>query len=458
MAVRRPYQKSGNSSPWIVVIVVLALIAGVIGLAYMDQRGETPPAPETVETPPKPSPRPAPPEPFEPVYEPAFGLEAYPTEHFLLYSGAPEPLKADVAMRLEALHADLQREMAAVFTPSVGRAKAFFIGDQDLFVEAGGEPHAPGVFRVLVDQNDNPVDSVGPRLLLRHSGDSIYLEITSLMQHEGWHQFNWHHVRKWAPIWWDEGTGHHYQYSVWTGDYTIHGGIHSSVMQLFQQSAPSFISLRDLLTIDDANWRAWQGQVGFWPPYMESWSLIHFLKYVKGGAYEPLLAAYTADLAASRDASASAEAIIALEVEWLAWLSSLQPTSTHGKFFEAITAMLAGHLARCHINGQDFRTMADFLAAADAGELRLGPIGSETWLPASVMGECKRYMQMYGEGYAANGYGPFELAIEIVNDVPTARVRLRGIGMDLHGVATISAGKVTGVTVTGLATIQDAMR
>jgi hypothetical protein len=450
------------------VVVVVVAVAALGGLAlYLSSRGDESPA-QTTETPRPPEPTPAqppvppipsqPPTPLEPVYEPAFGLQPHASEHYVLYSSAPEALKADVTMRLEALHAELQREMADVFAPYDDKAKAFFIGDPDLFVEAGGEPHAPGVFRVLVDQDGNPVDGVGPRLVLRNSGNAIYLEITSLMQHEGWHQFNWHHVRQWAPIWLDEGLGHHYQYSVWTGDTMIHGGIHGSVMQLLLQSAPSFISLRDLLTLDDANWRAWQEQAGFWPPYMESWSLIHFLKYVNGGAHEPLLRAYLADVAAGRDTTASAEAIMAMENDWLQWLGSLQPTNTHVKFFEAIAAMLAGHLARCHINGQDFETIADLLAANEAGMLELGPIGSDTWLPASVMGECVRYMKMYGDAYAASGYGPFEVNIEMVNGLPTVRLTLVNLGLNLHAAATVSGGKVIGVKVAGLETAQAAMR
>ena len=459
MVAKRPYRKPASSSSWVVAVVVVVAVAAIGGVAlHLSCRDEPPPT-QTTEPPPPPKP-PAPPEPPEPP-TPAnahFGLTPRHTQHYRLYTSAPEHLRLDVVIRLDAIHDEYRREMAGVFTPSDDKAKVFFIGDPDLFVEAGGEPHAPGVFRVLVDQDGNPVDDVGPRLLLRNSGDAIYLEVTSLMQHEAWHQFNWHHVRQWAPIWWDEGLAHHYQYSVWTGDTMIHGGIHGVVYENLTSSLGSFISLRDLLSLDDANWRAWQGQVGFWPPYMESWSLIHFLKYADGGAHEPLLEQYTADLAAGRDTAASAEAIIALEEQWVAWLYSLQPSSTHGKFFEAMTAMLAGHLARCRINGQRFESMDAFLAAAEAGTLDLGPFGSPTWLPASVMGECKRYIDMFGHGYANQGYGPLELGIEYVNGLPTARVQLLAIGLDLRGAATVSAGRVTGVTVTGLETIQPAMR
>ena len=386
-------------------------------------------------------------EPAAPVHEPIFGLPAHESEHFLIYSNASDELKADVAMRLEALHAEYRCEMADVFEPSDAKAKALFIGDPDLFVQAGGEPYAPGVFRVLVDQNGNPVDGVGPRLVLRNSGDSIYLEITSLMQHEGWHQFCWHHVRKWAPIWWDEGTAHHYQYSVWTGDYMIHGGIHGSVLQVLLESAPSFMPLRDLLTLDDRNWRAWQGQVGFWSPYMESWSLIHFLKYAKGGAYEPLLNAYIADVAAGRDTAGSAEAIAALEGRWIQWLRSLQVTTTHVKFFEAIAAMLTGHLARAQLNGQTFESIDEFLTAAKAGKLQLGPIGSDTWLPRSIMGECVRYIDMYGKGYADRGDGPFEMVLEYVDGVPAARVKLAKVTLDIRATATVVDGRVASVKI-----------
>ncbi len=437
---------------WMILVSLAGLMVSAV-LPGCKRQAPTPPArptrrPEPVE----------PVEPQEPVYERQFGLEAYPTEHYLLYSSAPDELKADVAMRLEVIHDEYRREMADVFASSDEKAKAFFIGDPGLFVEAGGVPGPPGIFRVLVNPDGSWADSVGPRLILRNSGDSIYLEVTSLLQHEGWHQFNWHHVRQWAPIWFDEGLATYYSYGLWTGDRMLYGGINPTYFQLLGESIPGFVSLTDLLHMGEGQWAAWEQQVSFWPRYMQSFSVIQFLKHADGGAHEPVLKAYIADVAAGRDATASIDAIVALEGRWAQWLQTLPQTYTHGTFFEAIAATLAGHLARCQINGQKFDSMADFLAAADAGQLKLGPIGSDTWLPASVMAEYKRYMDILAGMYGSSQYGAPVYELEVVDGAPTALVKLDSIGLHLRGVATVSGGRVTDVTVQGLETIQPAMR
>jgi len=447
-----------------VVVVVVVAVAAFGGLAlYLSCRDDSPPtktvdAPQLPPPPPPPIAPPIPPAPPEPAPESAFGLQPQPSEHYLLYSRAPEALKADVLMRLEALNADLRREMASVLTPYHDKTKAFFIGDESLFVEAGGEPYAPGVFRVLVDQDGNPADGVGPRLILRHDGNELRLDIVQLMQHEAWHQFNWHHVTEWSPIWLDEGLGHYYQYSIWTGDMMIHGGIHVSMWQMLRESVSSFVPLRQLMDLDDPMWQAWRDQTSFFTPYLESWSLIHFLKYADGGAHEPLFEAYLADVAAGRDRSGSAEAITAMEGEYLQWIQSLQISATHGRFLEAMAATLAGHLVRCHLNGQRFNSMDDFLAAADAGTLALGPVGSDTWLPASVMSECRSMMGFFTQFYGSSQYGAPQFQLEVVNGLPTAVIRMDSLGLHVRGVASVSGGRVTGVTVQGLETIQPGMR
>jgi len=434
---------------WALAGLAALVVAGiVIGLSVhgskRDQSQEVVTAPQPTE-PVEPSPEPQP-EPPQRTYERIYGLPGMGTEHYVLYSSAAPELKADITMRLEHMYTDYSRDMADVFTPSNEKAKVFFIGDQQIYEAAGGE--ALGTFR-----GDN--DTVGPRLLLRNAGDSVYLEITSLMQHEGWHQFCWSHVRQYAPIWLDEGLAMYYQFGVWTGDTTVYGGLYSVYFDILANSVNSnhLRPFGDFLALSDADWRYWQSIDGFWAPYMQSWSVIQFLKHANGGAHKHLLDAYIADVAAGVDTTASARAIADMQDRWFQWLATLGPTSTHGRFFEAIAAILTGYLARAHLNGQTFESMDAFLAAAESGELELGPIGSDTWLPPSVMDECKRSIEFFRHFYAGYGLGTLELELEHTDGLPGARVRIRDCNIDVRGTAKMAGGRVD-VQITHLQPLQ----
>ena len=427
---------------WVLVGLAALVVAGVvIGLSTRSGR---PDESQQVATAPQPAgstepvgrigPSPAPqPEP-EPQIEPIYGLPGQATEHYVFYTHASPEGQADIAMRLEHIYAEYSRDMADVLTPSNGKAKVFFIADEQAYATAGGE--ALGTFRS---------DNDAPRLLMLHSGDKMYLETTQLVQHEGWHQFNFKHVRKNCPIWLDEGLATYYGYAIWTGDLTIYGGINNTVLaRQLLPSAPAFRPVGELMSLDDQNWRLWQSQdgVGFWPPYMQSWSIIHFLKHADGGTHSHLLDAYIADVAAGADTAAAADAIIALQGQWMQWLQSIHDTSTHGRFFEAIAAALTSHLARAHLNGQTFESIDDFLAAAGNRELRLGEIGSATWLPASIMDEIQRYIRIFGNGYADNGLGTMELLLEDVDGMPAARVRISDCNIDIRATAKPAGGGI----------------
>ncbi len=407
--------------------------------------------------------------PLAPEFPAELGFDAYATDRYLLYCDAPAEIKADLAMRLEMFY-DVYRDVVGdLYNPGDGsRAKVFFIPDQTAFVAAGGPGHAPGVFIVPPDPND----TVGPRLLIQRGTGFIYLELSQLLQHEAWHQFNQLHLQPYSPIWFDEGMATYISYGIWTGDYVVPGSINHGYQYLLIQCVPHFMPISQLLSLGDGEWFAYQAyvsqicqdneldDVGFWTPYMESWSLIQFLKHANGGAYASLLNDYVADLVAGRDASASAAAIAALENEWYIWVQVLaaQPMATGGKFQEAIVATFAGHVARASINGQRIDSIDGLVALVEAGRLNLGAIGSDTWLPASVFNESNRYLGFLRQGCEAYGHSAPVLSIEAVNGVPGVRMRIDSMGVNLFGVATIDNGQVTGVTVTGQETIPADLR
>lgn len=379
--------------------------------------------------------------------EAIFGLPAYETPHYRLYSNAPEESLSDVALRMETMYEEYGYAMHEVLKPYDGRGKVFFIDEGELFVQAGGRPHAPGVFRQAFDE-------VGPRLLLRNSGEAVYIEFTQLIQHEAWHQFGWHHVREGMPIWLDEGLAHHFSYGIWTGDRVVYGGIHILVLHLLRQNMPHFMPLADFLQLDDDSWATRQSQVGFWAPYMQAWSLIHFLRYADDGQHAAVLEALMKDVAAGRDTQKSRDAIVKLEGRWKKWLASLDRTTTHVAFFEAIAATLAGHLARVQLNGQTFDSVDAFRRAAREGKMRLGEPGDATWLPASVMIECERYLTQFSKYYEHIGRGPVVVKMEAINGETAVRVKVGdGSGLNLRAVAEVTDGRLVDVKVEGLDTV-----
>jgi len=356
-------------------------------------------------------------------------------------------------MRLEAMYADYSHEMQGVMKANDVKNLAFFFTDQAAHDATFAPQPAPPTGAVFWAPDPNGNDSVGPRLVMHRSIDNIHYEMTRLVQHEGWHQFNWNHVAEYSPVWLDEGLAVYYSFGVWTGDMTVYGGLLPDYFNMLADGinhpeGPRLKPLIELMAMSDAGWREWQDDHGFWAPYMQSWSVIQFLKHADGGAHQHLLDAYIADLAAGADATDSARAIVDLQDRWGQWLLSLTPTSTHGRYFEAIAAILAGHLARAQLNGQTFESMDAFLAAAYSGELQLGPVGSDTWLPPSVMEECKRTVEYFRDFYAAHGAGTLELALEHTSGVPTARVTISQSNIDVRATAKITDGKVTGVTIT----------
>jgi hypothetical protein len=468
---RRPTQRT---SPVAVVTglaaIVIAAIAVVLIVQYVSREPVEQPVVEVpvVEAEPTPKPEPTPepkPEP-EPTYEPVYGFAPYPTEHYLLYGDGKPENKADLAMRLEAMYADYSREMQGVMKANGAKNLAFFFVDQTAHDATFAPQPAPPTGAVFWAPDPGLNDPVGPRLVLHRSIDNIHYEMTRLVQHEGWHQFNWNHVAEYSPVWLDEGLAYYYGNGTWTGDRTYYGAITLELYSsLVMQEIPgvavrdSLFSLAQLMSLDDNTWAQVKGQLGFWAPNMQAWSLVYFLKHAEGGTHSHLLDAYIADVAAGRDTTDSANAIIALEPQWHAWVMSIQPTTGHAEIFESIAASLATHLARAHLNGQTFASGDDFLNACREGTLNLGPIGSDTWLPPSVMQQTMRYIdQVYIPLYEQGGYGALDVNIAQIDGVPMVEIQMVNLGLILQGIPTITDGKVTDITILGAESIQPGMR
>jgi len=315
-----------------------------------------------------------------------FGLPPHETEHYTIYCDISAEFVADAAMRFERMHAEYSELFAEVLKPSRDKQLVFIFQEREPFVAAGGHHFMPGIS--LVTQSPP-----GPRLMVVNPTNMIDPQRDHLLRHEGWHHFKAYDIPNRLPVWLDEGMGEYLGYSIWTGDGTVHGLIRGEGYHQLAQVVQSgqAMTLRQLLSLTDADWmqsvNEGRGQIG----YAQAWSVVHFLMSADGGKYRPALARYIKDIVRGRDTKRSSAAIVALEGTYRQWLQSLNPSTTHARYYEAMVRMLCSYLGRAHVRGQRFESAAELLTAAQKGTLDLPPMGDPQWLPPTLMhGKMRR--------------------------------------------------------------------
>jgi len=363
-----------------------------------------------------------------------FGLTGIDTGTYHIYSQQNKRTTADIAFRLEAMNERYHALFDDVCNQTNVTGKVFVFTDRNAMTAAGGHPFMPGAFLYTNDE-------VGPRLLIRSSGQTD-IPFWELLYHEGWHQFCALHIHPGIPLWLDEGMAMYLGYGIMTGDGTVEGTMRPAVYYSLLESAPQFEKLEDFMEITNAEWheRASNGTV--WASYMQAWSLIHFLRRADGGRYSDILDDYIADIAAGRDARSSRRKIVALEGRYSRWIKSLTFSDEHAKYFEAITGILTSHLARAHAQGQTFRDGDAFVEAFRRGRLRLPEQGETDWLPESLRTDGVWYLDQM-----AAAYGPCDIEIVKRSGKPSIRLRHDTARIDLQGSFRLDDDEVESVTV-----------
>ncbi len=363
-----------------------------------------------------------------------FGLQGIDTGKYHVYSQQNKRTTADIAFRLEAMNERYHALFEDVCNETNVTGKVFVFTDRNAMTAAGGHPFMPGAFLYTNDE-------VGPRLLIRSSGQAD-IPFWELLNHEGWHQFCALHITPGMPLWLDEGMAMYLGYGILTGDGTVEGTMRPAVYYSLLESAPQFEKLEDFMKITNVEWheRASNGTV--WPSYMQAWSLVHFLRRADGGRYSDILDDYIADVSAGRDARSSQRRIIALEGRYSRWLKSLTFSDEHAKYFEAITGILTSYLARAHAQGQRFRDADEFVDAFRRDRLKLPEQGQADWLPPSIRTDGMWYLDQMEAAY-----GPCEIEIVNRSGKPSIRLRHDAAGIDLQGSFTLDDDAVESVTV-----------
>ena len=372
-----------------------------------------------------------------------FGLPPHDTEHYTIYCDISDEFVADAAIRFERMHAEYSELFAEVLKPSRDKQLVFIFQEREPFVAAGGHHFMPGIS--LVTQSPP-----GPRLMVVNPTTMIDPQRDHLLRHEGWHHFKAYEIPNRLPVWLDEGMGEYLGYSIWAGDETVHGLIrgegYHQLVQVVQSGQA--MTLRQLLSLTDADWmqavNEGRGQVG----YAQAWSVVHFLMSADGGKYRPALARYITDIVRGRDTKRSSAAIVALEGAYRQWLQSLNPTTTHARYYEAMVRMLCSYLGRAHVRGQRFESAEEFLAAAQSGKLDLPPMGDEQWLPPTLMDECLWMLGQLGGGYSGQGAEriPMVWELKYVANVPRLHLTADYVDIEVIGTPRIRRGKVAGVS------------
>ena len=376
-------------------------------------------------------------EPAEKLLEPIFDLEPHESDNYVLYANKSPQMVADVLFRLEAMHEEYRGVMSKHYRPTAEKFKVFLFDNRERFIAAGGHSTMPGI---SITHRQWP----GPRLMMMCPGGRLEVHLDHLLRHEVWHHFCAANLPGDFPIWLDEGLAEFFGYAVWTGDGVIYGLVrpeaYHSLIGYVQDRR--ILPLSRLLKLTGGQWYQTAGTDAGWRGYMQSWSFVNFLMTANRGRYGSDLRVYIDAICDGRSLDGPAQRLRSRESAYRKWLSSLTPTFTHEKVYEAVVAILTSHLARAHARGQRFTSADRFMDLAREGRLNLPPVGEDQWLPPSLMRECFWMVDQMDEAYKG-----FEVRIVYQGDQPTLRLTADYVDLDLEGRFSLVNGDVKRVDV-----------
>ena len=373
-----------------------------------------------------------PPEEEPPEPERLFGMAGQRTENYVIYSQLSAGATADLALRLESMHAYYVEKFADSYFPIEFPKVVVLFNNRESFVAAGGHPFMPGQFMGGHDGN-------GARLMMIFQEGNIgaFMSSCPLMYHEAFHQFNAIDIsqagninRAW-PTWLDEAYATNFNNLTFTGDGWVDDHAMFAYAASAMDSVGSFMPLRELVTIDGARWHELTNEGRIWAVYMEGWMLVHFLNNGEGGRHRQLLADYVRQISNGLDSTQSLRRIVALQSRFERWFrQSVNLHMTGAKYYEILTRMATSLLARAHARGQRFTSGADFLAKANSGQLNLPGPGQDQWLPDTLRQEMLYHHRMLTE---SNQAFIFEVVYPAGGGLPTIHVDQPRFGLVMEG-------------------------
>jgi len=117
--------------------------------------------------------------------------------------------------------------------------------------------------------------------------------------------------------------------------------------------------------------------------------MVHFLAHAHGGKYQKAFERFLKAVGRKREWKDAWKQrfgadVAAFQKRWSEWWQAQPPNPTDDLYVKAVAATMTSYLARSASQGQRFKTWREFLAAADAGQLKGH---AKDWLPPRLLAE-----------------------------------------------------------------------
>ncbi|MFH1745684.1 MAG: DUF1570 domain-containing protein [Planctomycetota bacterium] len=245
------------------------------------------------------------------------------------------------------------------------------------YYAAGGMPGTAGVFN-------------GTRLMLV-AGEELSARSWHVIQHEAFHQFALAAIGRQLPPWANEGLAEYFGHGVYTGDNFYTGLIPTTRLAQVKKAIEDdqFKPLRQMMRLRQDVWNAEinlaHASAGL--NYLQAWSMIHFLAHADHGHYQDAFAIFLRGVSHGQSweqawSRAFGNSVEAFQQRWEEYWLNLPEDPTEELRAEIVVSILTSHFARAFSQRQLFDNMDEFLAAAEAGELKSHP---EDWLAPRLL-------------------------------------------------------------------------
>jgi hypothetical protein len=304
-------------------------------------------------------------------------LTTHQTRYYVLHTNVEPDRVREISRRLTFMAEEYHQRTRGFAGTVRERLPVYVVRTPQGFTALTGMPSTAGMF-------------TGDRLIVL-AGEQISPRTWHIVQHEGFHQFAHAAIGRGLPIWANEGLAEYFGEGIYTGDDFYTGFIPPERLARIRKGIQEgeLRSLRRMMRLAHETWNAEIGlknrQAGH--NYDQAWSMIHFLAHAKNGRYQNAFGRF---LKAISDGQAWEQAwlrcfgnnVDAFQQRWEEYWLSLPNNPTAELYAETTVATLTSFFARAFSQRQHFDTFEEFVAAAEASELKAH---KEDWLPPALL-------------------------------------------------------------------------
>jgi hypothetical protein len=310
-------------------------------------------------------------------------LKTYQTKYYVLHTDLDADGVREATLRITLMAEEYQTRTKGL-AGTVGERLPFYLFSRRQDYEAfGGVPGSAGLF----------------------SGDRL-MAVTSptnpagtwhAVQHEGFHQFVSVAIGGGIPMWANEGLAEYFGEGLFTGDQFITGFIPQGRLERMRQTFKrgKFKTLRDMMLLRPEVWNADLSHEN----YDQAWSMVQFLAHGEKGKYQSAFIGFLRDVSHHTNWEEAwvknfGGDVQAFQERWEEYWAGLPENPTLDLYAEASVSALTSFYARAFAQRQQFESVDDFFAAAEAKRLKCS---KQDWLPASLLTDALRRAPLVGE-------------------------------------------------------------